>query len=421
MEECIQKASIQKNLDKIREIKEYGQKNGCIVLTEEYINRNTPVKFICSCGNENAEKPYYLFKRFPRCRKNKNCISGNEKEEMTKKYNEVFEYFLKYDCKLLSENIRTEKDMLNFLCRCGNTDSKSFKNFKRSPKCKKCKSAIPLENIFEKNNCILLTPLSVRNRTYNFICRYGIEDFKTYSGFEKSPQCRYCDRINLLKIVEEKYEEKGCKLLSQDFFLNEMENLSDQVSLEFLCVCGNIGEKPYHGFLTVSHCHYCTQEIRDQKNSENKIPYSYIKEIAESNGFKMLTKENEFINVKQQFKGICPEGHETPFYYTSMKAGCICCQICSKISFKERCMERYGVENPSYSKEIQQKKEENSLKNGELNILLSTPMLKKKWKNLLIDTKNIYYLREELRYIRDMNIFVWMIYFIMKITKKKTF
>ena len=69
-------------------------------------------------------------------------------------------------------------------------------------------------------------------------------------------------------------------------------------------------------------------------------------------------------------KHVCPTcGKNTPFRNINIGYSQFCCAKCSYNSdirinkIKQTCLEKYGVENPSQSKEIQKKKEETCLEN----------------------------------------------------------
>jgi hypothetical protein len=173
------------------------------------------------------------------------------------------------------------------------------------------------------------------------------------------------------------YENENCEFLSHELFLTDVKSLSSPIWLSFLCKCGNIGEKSYQAFINVPHCQECTNQLI--KESINiKLSFEYIKNFVNEKGFTLLTKEEEYKNSKEKLKGICPKNHKTDFYYTSLQKGCICCNICSKISFQKTCIEKYGVENPILSKEIQEKREENSLKKWGFRFPMQHPDNQKK-------------------------------------------
>jgi hypothetical protein len=117
---------------------------GCVLISEEYVDTNTPLDYICNCGR-NSKTSFYSFRLGKRCR---SC--GNKKIGTKKRlaYDYVKEVFEDAGCLLLSERYVDAKTPLDYICSCGNDSKISFNNFKIGGRCRKCY----LEKLFGETN-----------------------------------------------------------------------------------------------------------------------------------------------------------------------------------------------------------------------------------------------------------------------------
>jgi hypothetical protein len=113
---------IKKNINNVR--KDY-EKYGCKLLEDVYISNDTPMKFLCKCGNEDV-KTYSGFIKTGQCkvcnRKNSSIIRGYN-------YNFVDSYFKQHGCVLLEKEYISCKRKLKYLAKCGHIDYVTLDSF----------------------------------------------------------------------------------------------------------------------------------------------------------------------------------------------------------------------------------------------------------------------------------------------------
>lgn len=110
-------------------IKTYFENNGCLLLSEQYIDTMTPLKYLCKCGNTST----IIFNSF---RKGHRCgICGGTKK-LTFEY--VYNYFKENKCELLEKEYKNNRILMKYICDCGNISQITFRDFKTGRRCKKC-------------------------------------------------------------------------------------------------------------------------------------------------------------------------------------------------------------------------------------------------------------------------------------------
>ena len=87
-------------------------------------------------------------------------------------------------------------------------------------------------------------------------------------------------------------------------------------------------------------------------NEHTKLDYDDIKNRVEAMGVKLLTKKEEYINNKMLLSLICVCGNPDLKNLKDIERGRKCDKVCRQRKFKETCMEKYGVSNPSQDPEI---------------------------------------------------------------------
>jgi len=117
-----------------KEVRSIFKKQGCKLLSREYINSATPLKYKCSCGNISTIR-LGDFNRGLRCMK---C--GTEKASAKQKlsYKYVKNFFKKKGCKLLSKTYENNRGLLRYKCSCNNISTICFDSFKAGHKCMIC-------------------------------------------------------------------------------------------------------------------------------------------------------------------------------------------------------------------------------------------------------------------------------------------
>lgn len=117
-------------------VKNFFEEQGCTLLEKEYINCDTKMKYICSCGREDYKR-FSAFKRGQRC----NVCStkrGSEKQKLTYEY--IKSEFEKRGATLLSKEYVNAQTHLEYIChKCGEKTKMTWSNFKRGYGCSNCK------------------------------------------------------------------------------------------------------------------------------------------------------------------------------------------------------------------------------------------------------------------------------------------
>ena len=203
-------------------VKQFVKENSdCELLSTEYINTDTKMKFRCKCGDE-FETTFYKFSKRDKRQCNR-CGMYKLANAQKLPYEEVKRFIEENSssgCKLLSETYDNAQEKLKIQCACGNQFETKFNHFKGSfqRQCPKC----GMENV------ALSRRLS-----------------KTY--------------------VESFIESKGCKLLS------DYKNIN--TALEIECCCGNTFKTLFPMFrdYDVRSCKLCREKEKPTSKGETKI------------------------------------------------------------------------------------------------------------------------------------------------------
>jgi hypothetical protein len=109
--------------------------NDCVLLESEYVDSNTSMNYLCSCG-EPSTIAFQNFKNGQRC---KDC--GIKKRANTQRkysYQEVVEIFNQRGCVLLETEYVNANTQMNFICSCGNPGRTNIYDFENGSDCRKC-------------------------------------------------------------------------------------------------------------------------------------------------------------------------------------------------------------------------------------------------------------------------------------------
>ena len=114
-------------------VKNFFEKENCVLISKEYINARTHLEYICNCGSKSTIV-FDSFKRDNRC---KNCGNKKNSIKQTLTQEEVAKNFSDYGCELLEE-YKKARVPVTFRCKCGRIGFKSLNNFQKKPNCKYC-------------------------------------------------------------------------------------------------------------------------------------------------------------------------------------------------------------------------------------------------------------------------------------------
>ncbi len=115
-----------------KEVFEYFKSHECTLLSKEYINTYSKLKYVCHCGRK-SNISFHNFKKGQRCYE---C----SKEKKRNSYTKIYIYFKKHDCTLLSKEYINVNKKLKYQCECGNISEITFNKFQAGQRCNKCQS-----------------------------------------------------------------------------------------------------------------------------------------------------------------------------------------------------------------------------------------------------------------------------------------
>lgn len=126
------------DIDKLRRYVEVESNSGCKLISKEYVNTTSNMRFECHCGNP-FERAFTVFK-------NQKAFYCNEcsKSKRNRLTYEKIKHFVEVEsnsgCKLLSEEFIGSDYDLKFKCACGRPFSRKFYNFKfhKQYECGRC-------------------------------------------------------------------------------------------------------------------------------------------------------------------------------------------------------------------------------------------------------------------------------------------
>lgn len=111
--------------------------SGCKLISNIYENATKQLLgYECECGNE-SEITLGNFMAGHRCKK---CGQKKIWDKRRISYNTVFNYFKKYNCRLITDYYKDESQLLEYECSCDNISYKTYKQFKKSKICDGCRN-----------------------------------------------------------------------------------------------------------------------------------------------------------------------------------------------------------------------------------------------------------------------------------------
>lgn len=125
-----------KTIEEVREFIKENSDGKCELLSDVYINKRTPLKIKCSCGNVFERKWENLNKNFIQC---KDCTNKMRSEKYRASLNDLIEKINSTGCEYISGEYVNGRSLLTIKCRCGKIFKKSYDKFSagqdRCPDC----------------------------------------------------------------------------------------------------------------------------------------------------------------------------------------------------------------------------------------------------------------------------------------------
>jgi hypothetical protein len=228
--------------EKFIEIKNYIENCGGKLLSDKYVDSKTKLEYVCAfCGSASEATYTQIRQSSTNCQ---NCRYERSSIALGKRYDDVYKFYESRGCKLISKEYKNNKSVLEFVCKCGNKDKKSYVKFQRNPQCRVCgvKPIDEYHDLFEMHGCKIMhyDEYKGRQTVVTFLCKCGNVDTKKISNYVLHPNCTECGNklradANTFTISDvEAFVEKNsdCALLSTEY-----NKYSDE--LKFLCKCGN--------------------------------------------------------------------------------------------------------------------------------------------------------------------------------------
>ena len=223
-------------------VSEYFSSKGFRLLESEYINTQTKMRYLASCGHEHQISFENL-----KMGKGGLCTACRHKRVADMKrytYDEVAAFFEKENCKLISDiYISANYDKVIYIAQCGHENKTTFGKFLAGGGrvCNKCSKSIRydhdyVEERFAERDCILLTEYVNCKTPLRFIAACGHEHTLSFDSFQSpssSNVCPLCNKSPHRGIIEIRklFADNGCKLLSTVYLAGE--------KLEYVAQCGH--------------------------------------------------------------------------------------------------------------------------------------------------------------------------------------
>ncbi|MHB9925527.1 hypothetical protein [Clostridium botulinum] len=279
----------------IEEVRNFVKNNSeCELLSTEYINNSTKMKFKCICGDE-FETSFAKFKD-----RNKRQCSKCGRLNQIKKRKHDYEYIKNYikinaGCDLLSDEYINNKKPLILKCKCGNVFKTTFDVIKgnQSAQCKECrmksiknKQKLSYEEVyktFEKEKYILVSKDYINARSKLSIqCQHQHIFEMTLNDFKSGNRCPECRKENMSNLFRKKQEEAILEIESKGFeFMSWVDGHYKNTNSKAILKC-NKGHKFKAEYDNIvfgdTGCPYCTESKGEKRIKEylsiNKIKFN---------------------------------------------------------------------------------------------------------------------------------------------------
>jgi hypothetical protein len=189
--------------------------------------------------------------------------------------------FEKRNCKLLSTEYLSNKNSLDFICKCNNKDKITYQNLKKGGLCKICSTNNKIEKCKATN-----------------IEKYGVEYTSQRTDIKESmsKKLKQPKKFNY-EIVKSFFEEQKCTLLDTEY-------INDRTKMQFICICQNIANQNFNAFKSGNRCNNeeCIKN-RMKETSLEKYGTEYPMQNEEY-------AQNIFTKSKKYKKYILPSGKE---------------------------------------------------------------------------------------------------------------
>lgn len=213
----------------------------------------------------------------------------------------IISEFEKKGYKLLSEKYINAHSKLRYRCPKGHEHSISWNNFREGYRCPYCsgKAKKTIEFIgseFAKKSYKLLTKKYINcKQKLEYICPYGHRHNISWNSWKAGSRCPYCagNGRPFMEFIKADFERSGYIFLSTEY-------KNSKQKLKCVCPNGHIHSVSWSDWQQNHRCPYCYGNVR--------YDIDYVRKQLEKDKYRLLS--TEYVNSKQKFDYICPEGHE---------------------------------------------------------------------------------------------------------------
>jgi hypothetical protein len=142
----------------IDKIKSDFESQGCVLISDNYVNAWQYLDYVCVCGNKSAIQ-YANFTKGVRC---KGCSSKRKytEDNMRKLMDDV-------GCVYISQNGLDVTSNIKFICRCGRISEKTIKYFNYTRRCNECSHESFIDKVSGENSYLWNSNLTNEEREIN--------------------------------------------------------------------------------------------------------------------------------------------------------------------------------------------------------------------------------------------------------------
>jgi len=256
-------------------VKNFFEKENCVLMEDSYINNRSLLKYRCSCGT--ISKTYFSrFKGGNRCKK---CGIKKSTNKRRFSYEYVKKCFKDWGCELLEDNYINSETLMLYRCSCGNISKIKFSHFQQGHRCRKCGSQKTADkkrlsfkyvyNFFKKENCELLETEYKNNFTLlKYRCRCKSISKICFNAFKSGHRCSKCSGKEkpTFEYVYNFFKKENCELL-------EIVYLNCYTSMKYRCSCKNISKISFFCFKKGQRCKKCGYK-KNKKSGKDHYNYN---------------------------------------------------------------------------------------------------------------------------------------------------
>jgi very-short-patch-repair endonuclease/predicted SPOUT superfamily RNA methylase MTH1 len=271
----------------LESVREYFKEKNCELLETEYINDNTKMKYRCI----NSHITYVRYKSF---KKGSRCAKCNKNAKYT--FNEVYNYFIEQNCKLLETEYINSITTMKYICKCKNESKITFGKFKYGGRCIKCSGTEKytyedIYNYFKEKGCELLETEYINvNTKMKYICVCENKSEITFSNFQRGSRCIKCSGNEKLtyEYVYNFFKKQNCELISNEY-------INANTLMKYICECGHKSKITFGSFQRGTRCMKCS--------GNEKLTYEYVYNFFKKQNCELL--DTKYINAITKMQYIC--------------------------------------------------------------------------------------------------------------------